>query len=797
MESGKKLTIEFGVFMVALTTLLFELTMIKIFDVLWYPNLAYMVISLGMFSLGMAGVIGALKTFSEKNLSNTLALFCICFAVSMIAIFPTLDAFRFDIKVFDENPVAAIKNIFLVIMVVTLPFLFSGMVLTIIFSSYSQHIRKLYFFDLVGASIGCLLIVPLLPVIAPEGIIIVSSLLALVAAGLFINRRWSPVIIILAGCITVAPFVKDDIFKIGLHMDKRGIKTYNQKIEHTYWDPISRIDVVDFRERLKWIAFDGGQQTSYFVKFNGDFESLRKDLEEGDYKKHFWSWIIPAVHYLKRDTNQDVLILSNAGGTELKAALMYGAKSVDAIELVGEVVRLGKDEYSDFTGGIFNHPRANVLKGEARSFLRSTNKKYDIIQMLSNHSSSSIAAGSSALDPTYLQTAEAYIEYFSHLKDDGILQINHHAYPKMLITAALAWKKMGKTDFKKHVAVFEFTGGKDNLPTFVVKMKPWTEEEIKTLDRVLSFPVVNPFDPDATFLPDEAFDGNLSSESMASTAYRFIPSTDDRPYFKFHRKLKYAFDELGADEKNFLNLSTALLMNSQIHSGVPMDIIHLYVVGIGAIIFALIVVLVPLLFSKVGRDKWPHKKKVLSYFALLGAGFIFFEIVSIHLFLKLIGYPLYAYTFVVFGYLVGAGIGSFISQYIGITPQKRWWVPFLGIGITSVAILILHPLVFDLFLQASEFVRILITLLMITPLAFFLGMAFPLGVLRLSETPYKKQAIAWAWGINGLFTVIGSFLTVVFSLYFGFKFTLIIAIVCYLLAFILFCQLKEHDPIQA
>ena len=797
MESVKKLHIEFGVFIVALTTLLYELTMIKIFDVLWYPNLAYMVISLGMFSLGMAGVIGALKTFSIKNQNYTLAILCLCFAVSIVAIFPALETFRFDIKVFDSRPWEAIKNIFLVIFVVALPFLFSGMVLTIIFSSYSQHIRKLYFFDLVGASIGCLLIVPLVPIITPEGLIIFGSGLAFLAAGIFLNRRWSAVIIVLAMIIAMAPFFKDGIFELTLHMDKRGIKYYKKKIEHTYWDPISRIDVVDFRKRLKWIAYDGGQQTSYFVKFNGDFDSLRDDMETENFKKHFWSWIIPAVHYLKRDTNQDVLILGSAGGTEIKAALVYGAKSVDAIELVGEVVRLGKEEYSSFTSNLFNHPKVNVMKGEARSFLRSTNKKYDIIQMLSNHSSSSIAAGSSALDPTYLQTAEAYVEYFSHLKDDGILQINHHAYPKILITAALAWKMMGRTDFEKYVAVFEFRNGQDNLPTFVVKMSPWKKSEIKTLDKVLSDPVVNPFDPDKTFLPDKAFNGNLSAATMARTHYRFIPSTDDRPYFKFHRKMEYAFSKLEADEKNMLNLSTALLMNSQIHSGVPMDIVHLYIVGLGAIVFALIVVLVPLLFSKVGRKKWDHKRKVLGYFALLGVGFIFFELVSIHLFLKLIGYPLYAYTFVVFGYLVGAGIGSYCSQLIGISPDKRWWVPFLGIVITSISILILHPFVFDMFLQSSEWIRISITLLMITPLAFFLGMAFPLGVLQLSTTPYKKQAIAWAWGINGLFTVIGSFLTVVFSLYFGFKITLVIAIGCYLLAFMLFRQFNGQGEISA
>jgi hypothetical protein len=76
--------------------------------------------------------------------------------------------------------------------------------------------------------------------------------------------------------------------------------------------------------------------------------------------------------------------------------------------------------------------------------------------MNSNHTSSSIAAGSGALSATYLQTTDAYKEYFSHLKEDGILHINHHIYPRMVLTAAKAWQELGLTDFKKHVLSWKF-----------------------------------------------------------------------------------------------------------------------------------------------------------------------------------------------------------------------------------------------------------------------------------------------------------------------------------------------------
>ena len=50
-----------GVFCIALSALLLELNLIRIFDVLWYPNMAYMIITLAVFSFGLAGVYLSLK----------------------------------------------------------------------------------------------------------------------------------------------------------------------------------------------------------------------------------------------------------------------------------------------------------------------------------------------------------------------------------------------------------------------------------------------------------------------------------------------------------------------------------------------------------------------------------------------------------------------------------------------------------------------------------------------------------------------------------------------------------------
>jgi spermidine synthase len=105
--------------------------------------------------------------------------------------------------------------------------------------------------------------------------------------------------------------------------------------------------------------------------------------------ENFWQIGVLASHYLKRDTDHSALIIGSAGGQETKAALIYGATYVDAVELVPTVVDLATGAYSPYIGDIFHNPAVHPHAGEGRSFIRSSNRKYDIIQIYSNHTRAS------------------------------------------------------------------------------------------------------------------------------------------------------------------------------------------------------------------------------------------------------------------------------------------------------------------------------------------------------------------------------------------------------------------------
>jgi spermidine synthase len=558
-------------------------------------------------------------------------------------------------------------------------------------------------------------------------------------------------------------------------MDKRGFKTLQGGKILTKWDRISRIDLIQYREEYIWIAYDGGTQTSYFYKFDGDYVKLRESLPEKA-TDQFWDKFVFASHWLKEGTHPDVLVIGAAGGQETKGALTFGANSVDAVEIVGTVIELGKSKYAIEPYG---SKKVNAVRGEGRSFLRASNKKYDIIQMMSNHTSNSIASGSGAVSPNYLQTTDAYKEYFSHLTENGVLHINHHIYPKMVLTAAKAWKEMGLENFENHFILY-YANQWYNLPTLLIKMQPWTKEEVDRVDALMheGFELVhNPIAPENSKLDKSFFTGTLSPELIASIPYRIEVPTDDKPFFNHMRK---RFKPVSFDEK-YVDMSIKVLLNDSIKHGLPMDVIHLIVSAGAALAIAIVCLFGPLLFSKVGRAHWRGKGAFVGYFACLGSGFIAIELIFIQLFHKLVGFPLYTYVTVVFAFLLSAGIGSYVTDISQLQKKKVVrFVPFLLIPVYGLILLYFKESLLDYFLQWPAMLRMLAAFVLISPLGFFMGMPFAIGIAGSHKN--GKGAVGWAWAVNGLFTVLGGVVSVVLAIYIGFFMTLAIAFTLYVLA---------------
>ena len=182
----------FGVFNIALASLLLELVLIRVFDVLWYPNMAYMIITLAVFSFGLSGVVLSLWPIHRSDRAwRWLSGATVLMAVASLLVLPLIDRLPFDYQQLAGNETTrTARNFFLIYLVICTPFFLAGFTLSLVFSHYAEQIRRLYFYDLIGAALGCLLLVPLLPLLGTVGVLWVVAGFAVLSSACFAASRW-------------------------------------------------------------------------------------------------------------------------------------------------------------------------------------------------------------------------------------------------------------------------------------------------------------------------------------------------------------------------------------------------------------------------------------------------------------------------------------------------------------------------------------------------------------------------------------------------------------------------------
>jgi len=174
----------------------------------------------------------------------------------------------------------------------------------------------------------------------------------------------------------------------------------------------------------------------------------------------------------------------------------------------------------------------------------------------------------------------------------------------------------------------------------------------------------------------------------------------------------------------------------------------------------------------------------MAYFGAVGTAFMFIEIAFIQKFILFLHHPLYAVSVVLCAFLMFAGLGSMMSA--------RWHrnVSLLqvsmGIGVLALGYVLLLPMLFNWLAQLPGVFKIPVSALLIAPLAFLMGMPFPLG---LGFVSFRLPSwIPWAWGINGCASVVSAILATLLAIHFGFVFVVIVAVSLYLLAALILRQ---------
>jgi hypothetical protein len=524
---------------------------------------------------------------------------------------------------------------------------------------------------------------------------------------------------------------------------------------------------------------------SAMYRWDGDTDSLgRYDTNER------------SIPFEVASEPDDVLIIGAAGGNEVLASLRFGAEHVDAIELNPVTHSLVEDRFAEYAGHLAQRPDVSWRQGDGRSYLRRTDNEYDLIWYPAPDSyaaTNAATSGAFVLSESYLYTKEAIRDSLEHLTDDGVLvaqfgEQNFATKPnrtsRYVSTARAALDEIGIEDPSGHVVLLTspYQGSVYRNATILVKPTPFTDQELAdTTDQAAKVPGTT-----VEYLPGEtADDANAIAEILTlpsgeldawydDYAYDVRPVTDDGPFFWHFARFRDVVADIGEpiDREDYEDTTGERV---------------LLLLLLLAIVLGTLLLLAP--FFAV-RSIWvdlPAKGRSATYFAALGLGFMLFEITLIQRLTLFLGFPTYSLTVTLASLLVFTGIGALLSTRTARDPRRA--VPALAVAIVALGAFYrfgLTPLTDALF-DAGLPLRVFVTFLVLAPLGLCLGTFMPMGLTKVASlTEHPTEYVAWGWAVNGFASVVGATLTTLLAMSFGFDLVLVLAVVVYLGALLVF-----------
>jgi hypothetical protein len=799
-----------GVFTTSMSVLTLEIALTRIFSVsLWY-HLAFMVISTALLGFGASGTLLTLRRdLVEKNLERNLTRFAGLTAVSIMISFAIMIRLPLD-------PLASMaggltpgertgQTVLLILLLLTdyvlvvIPFFFAGLTLGGTFSAFAKRISSLYFSDLIGAGIGCLVVIAGLWVLPGQGVVLLAAGLAALGAFFFsrlrqeqttLDRQSLPWTTILsaAGAVllfALAPFASR-FLPLYIPPSKPLSQAYTDpsiKLVYTGFTPFARVDVM-YQEGASlgtwgispkctappspeqlFITIDAAAITT-ITKFDGDLERIA-----------FVNCAPSSLAYrVRAKPPESALLIGPGGGIDVLTAYYNGVKHIIGAEINPLIVNLVADDelYRDYAGGLYtDYPQIDIQLAEGRNFVARSKEKYDLIQFSQVDTWAAAASGAYSLSENFLYTTEAFLDYYDHLTDDGVLTVGRWYFEpprqafRLVTIGTTALEQRGVDDPAGHFVVVRA----GDTSTFIMKRSPFAADEIaRTRQVVASLGFTMLYAPDETD-PDNWFVRFFAARDRAQF-YRdypldVTPTTDDRPFFFEY----YGWSNFGDFRSGKATLVILLVQALVLASGL---------------------ILWPLWRFRRQGLATRGARRFIVYFAALGIGFIFIEIGLMQRFILFLGHPVYSTSVVLFSVLTFSGIGSFLSGRLLVRPARnsqnqesgerdprwlqRWVIPLLCL-LTVVYIFILPPL-FRTLLGLELSYRVAISVLLLAPLGLLMGTPFPLGIRLVDQV--NSTLVPWTWGVNGFSSVVGSILAVMIAQSYGFALVMGLAVVIYL-----------------
>lgn len=775
------------VFVTALLTLALEVFYTRLFAALFWRNAAFAILSLAMLGIGASGVVVYLapRWFPERRLKSQLPWLLLAFSVSIAVSY----LWVLSLSTAKYDAMEPLQSYLALVGAGLLPFFFGGLILSVVFTHVADRIASLYRVDLVGASLGAVLVLPALRVL--NGPMLVPVLAGLPAAMAIIvahrngERRARGAALAVTVATVVLGWAQASAGVLNV-THSHGVK--EERIELERWDPLARITVQNFGPLHKWLNIDSQVQTA-ILRYDGD----PADVE---YLQHN---VLQLAYRLRQYPK--VVIIGPGGGSDVLSAVTSGNRDVTGVEVNRSTIALMRGELHAYTGGLYDMPQVKIRIADGRAYVAAMKERVDLIQATFVDTFTSSASGGHALSENYLYTVEGFRDFLDHLTDDGVLSMSRwggEAFSfaethRAVGLAIRALEERGVSDPGRNLVVVQGAppdrltrgGGYQNpnnfaesMSTLLVKRVPFRAEELDRLDQSITSSGLRPIwmgerggdDETVRALFNRAERPALYADYRQRTGLDISPVTDDQPFF---------FDMIDP-LRSLVEREHPEWMGHAYYWARSLDIHMLHQLLIAVALASFLLLVLPLLFRFRSLRAVPSAAPLVSYFVCLGVGFIGIELAMMQRFSLFLEHPVHSLVVFLSSILLFSGLGSASTARV----SERWsWHAARRVALLVAVLLVygvLLPRVTHALIGLPLPLKMAIASAFAFPPAFLMGMLFPLGVTVVKSR--SADLVPWVWGLNSAFSVVGAVVSLCLAMSFGYTLTWFIFVGAYTLA---------------